>query len=35
MSEDEDDEDDGAVAGPTVEAHVELAKTSRTFLFIT
>ena len=35
IGEDEDDEDDGVVAGPTAEAYVELAKTSRTFYYLT
>jgi hypothetical protein len=34
INEDEDDEYDGAIAGPTVEAYVELAKTSCTFLLL-
>jgi hypothetical protein len=34
IGEDKDDEEDGAVAGPTVEAYVELAKKSRTSLLL-
>jgi hypothetical protein len=34
ISEDEDGKDDGAVSGPTIEAYVELAKTSCTFLLL-
>jgi hypothetical protein len=34
IGEDENDEDDSTVAGPTVEAYVELAKTSHTFLLL-
>jgi hypothetical protein len=34
IGEDDGDEGDGIVAGPTVEAYVELAKTSRTFLLL-
>jgi hypothetical protein len=34
IGEVKDDEEDGAVAGPTVEAYVELAKTSCTFFLL-